>query len=124
MDSRKSGNTIHPPTRMNTYASMSLVDLKKVAKTRRIKMYYTKKRHELIRLLSLPELPDSYTIEKYTIVQLRQQAKERNIGGIWKLTREQLVSVLYPLPQQHDQNNHDAHEHDSPQTQDCNQVRE
>lgn len=124
MDSRKSGNTIHPPTRMNTYASMSLVELKKVAKTRRIKMYYTKKRHELIRLLSLPELPDSYTIEKYTIVQLRQQAKERNIGGIWKLTREQLVNVLYPLPQQHDQNNDDTHEHNSPQTQDCHQVRE
>ena len=109
---------------MNTYASMSLVDLKKVAKTRRIKMYYTKKRHELIRLLSLPELPDSYTIEKYTIVQLRQQAKERNIGGIWKLTREQLVNVLYPLPQQHDQDNDDAHEHDKPQSQDCQQVRE
>ena len=102
---------------------MSLVDLKKVAKTRRIKMYYTKKRHELIRLLSLAELPESYTIEKYTIVQLRKQAKQRNISGIWKLTREQLVNLLYPLPQEHDQNNDDAHEHDKPQTQDCDQVR-
>ena len=109
---------------MNTYDSMSLVELKKVAKTRRIKMYYTKKRHELIRLLSMPTLPESFTIEKYTIVQLRQQAKDRNIAGIWKLTREQLVNLLYPLPQEHHQDNHNTHEHDSPQTQDGNQVRE
>lgn len=115
-------NYFHP--KMNSYDSMSLVDLKKVAKTRRIKMYYTKKRHELIRLLSMPTLPESFTIEKYTIVQLRQQAKERNIAGIWKLTREQLVNLLYPLPQEHYQDNHNTHEHDSPQTQDRNQVRE
>lgn len=76
--------------------SMSLVELKQLAKTRRLKMYYTKKRHELIRLLSMPELPDSYTIEKFTIVQLREEAKKRNLRGFWGLSRESMVKLLYP----------------------------
>ncbi len=76
--------------------SMSLVELKQLAKTRRIKMYYTKKRHELIRLLSMPDLPDSFKIEKLTIVQLRQEAKNRGLRGFWGLSREDLVNLLYP----------------------------
>ncbi len=75
---------------------MSLVELKQLAKTRRIKMYYTKKRHELIRLLSMPDLPDSFKIEKLTIVQLRQEAKNRGLRGFWGLSREDLVNLLYP----------------------------
>lgn len=76
--------------------SMSIVELKQLAKTRRIKMYYTKKRHELIRLLSMPELPDSFKIEKLTIVELRQQAKEKGMRGFWGLSRDKLVELLYP----------------------------
>jgi len=78
------------------YDTMSLVELKQVAKTRRIKMYYTKKRHELIRLLSMPDLPDSYKIEKFTIVQLREYAKEKGLRGFWGLSRDELVDLLYP----------------------------
>jgi hypothetical protein len=78
------------------YDSMSLVELKQFAKTRRIKMYYTKKRVELIRLLSMPDLPDSFKIEKLTIVQLRQEAKERGMRGFWGLSREDMVKLLYP----------------------------
>lgn len=59
-------------------------------------MYYTKKRIELIRLLSMPELPDSFKIEKLTIVELRVKAKERGLRGFWKLTRDELVDLLYP----------------------------
>lgn len=76
--------------------SLSLVELKQLAKTRRIKMYYTKKRIELIRLLSMPDLPDSFKIEKFTIVQLRDQAKEKGMRGFWKLSRDELVNLLYP----------------------------
>ena len=76
--------------------SMSLVELKQLAKTRRIKMYYTKKRHELIRLLSMPDLPDSFKIEKLTIVQLREEAKTRGLRGFWGLSREDMVKLLYP----------------------------
>lgn len=75
---------------------MSLVELKQLAKTRRIKMYYTKKRHELIRLLSMPDLPDSFKIEKLTIVQLREEAKTRGLRGFWGLSREDMVKLLYP----------------------------
>lgn len=85
------------------YDSMSIVELKQAAKARRIKMYYTKKRVELIRLLSMPELPESYRIEKMTIVQLRQQAKERGLYGFWNLSRDDLVNLLYPLRDDIDQ---------------------
>lgn len=78
------------------YDSMSLVELKQVAKTRRIKMYYTKKRHELIRLMSMTDLPDVFKIEKLTIVQLREEAKTRGLRGFWSLPREDLVTLLYP----------------------------
>jgi hypothetical protein len=78
------------------YDSMSLVELKQVAKTRRIKMYYTKKRHELIRLMSMPDLPDSFKIEKLTIVQLREEAKNRGMRGFWGLSRDDMVQLLYP----------------------------
>jgi hypothetical protein len=76
--------------------SMSIVELKQLAKTRRIKMYYTKKRIELIRLLSMPDLPDAYKIEKLTIVQLREKATEKGLRGFWKLSRDELVNLLYP----------------------------
>ena len=75
---------------------MSIVELKQLAKSRHIKMYYTKKRVELIRLMSMPDLPDSFKIEKLTIVQLRQQAKEKGLRGFWGLSRDSLVSLLYP----------------------------
>lgn len=78
------------------YDTMSLVELKQVAKTRNIKMYYTKKRIELIRLVSMPDLPDSFKIEKLTIIQLREQAKAKGMRGFWKLTRDELVNLLYP----------------------------
>ena len=111
------------------YHSMSLVELKQVAKTRRIKMYYTKKRIELIRLLSMPELPDTYKIEKLTILQLREQAKERGMRGFWKLSRDELVKVLYPtgeLGRQVDEESKvsdDAYENESQQSNQDNQVR-
>ena len=76
--------------------SLSLVELKQIAKTRHIKMYYTMKRNELIRLLSMNDLPDSYKIDKMTIVQLRKEAKERGMRGFWGLSREDLVKLLYP----------------------------
>lgn len=85
------------------YDTLSIVELKQAAKARRIKMYYTKKRVELIRLLSMPELPESYRIEKMTIVQLRQQAKERKLHGFWGLSRDELVNLLYPLRRDVDQ---------------------
>jgi exonuclease V gamma subunit len=101
--------------------SMSLVELKQLAKTRRIKMYYTKKRHELIRLLSMPDLPDSFKIEKLTIVQLRQQAKEKGMRGFWGLSRDQLVNLLYPNGElrenvhEENENGNDAEKCENPQ---------
>ena len=103
---------------------MSIVELKQVAKTRRIKMYYTKKRHELIRLLSMPDLPDAFKIEKLTIVQLREEAKNRGLRGFWGLSRDDMVHLLYPKGQlcqnvdKEAENGHDTEKCKDPQPYD------
>jgi len=76
--------------------SLSLVELKQLAKQRRIKQYYILKRAQLIQLLVLPELPKSFIIEKMTIGELREEAKRKGIRGFWTLRREQLVNLLFP----------------------------
>jgi hypothetical protein len=76
--------------------SLSLVELKQLAKQRRIKQYYILKRAQLIQILSLPELPKSFIIEKMTIAQLREEAKRKGVRGFWTLRREQLVELLFP----------------------------
>jgi hypothetical protein len=78
------------------YASMSILELKQHAKELHIKQYYILKRAELIRLLSMDILPESYRIEKMTIHQLRDQAKQAGIRRIWALSRAQLVELLFP----------------------------
>lgn len=91
--------------------SMSITELKQLAKSRHIKMYYTKKRVELINIMSMPDLPDSFKIEKLTIVQLRQRAKERGLRGFWGLSRDNLVTLLYPdgkFVHKEDENSSDA----------------
>ncbi len=106
-----------------TYDTMSLVELKQVAKTLRIKMYYTKKRHELIRLLSMPELPEVYRIEKLTILQLRDQAKQKGLRGFWTLSRDQLVELLYPgFPKQQDNNGYKEEKHEAPHSDNNSEV--
>jgi hypothetical protein len=71
---------------------------------------------ELIKLLSLNELPQIYLIEKKTIQELRDEAKARGFAsGIWKMTRSDLVELLYPCPNQNHQNNDGGKEHDYPQ---------
>jgi hypothetical protein len=84
---------------IQTLSVLSLVDLKQLARDHRprIPQYYTKKRKELIYLLSLPELPEPMRIQKLTITQLREEAKAKGMGGgIWKLSKEELLNLLYP----------------------------
>jgi hypothetical protein len=81
------------PTNLDT---LSLVELKKIAQVRRIKQYYIKKREELIALLKMEELPFQFTLEKMTIAELREQAKEKGLRGFWSLHRDDLIKVLYP----------------------------
>lgn len=83
-----------------TLSTLSLVDLKQLAKGRRIKQYYIMKRHQLIQILSLPELPESFRREKMTIVELRDEAKRKGLRGFWNLHREDLLNLLYPAETQ------------------------
>lgn len=79
-----------------TLSTLSLVELKQLAKGRRIKQYYIMKRHQLIQLLALPELPECLRLEKLTIHELREQAKAKGLRGFWSLHREELLGILYP----------------------------
>lgn len=101
------------------YSALSLVELKKVAKGRRIKMYYILPKEELVRLLSLPELPIELQLQKKTIRQLRQEAKERNLSGFWGLSRGELLTLLYPDQQgaadKNEKNQCHTDEHDTPE---------
>lgn len=105
------------------YSTMSLVQLKKAAKGRRIKQYYIMKRVDLIRILSLPELPQEMKIEKLTIHQLRQQAKERGIRGFWGLNRNALVELLFHTPaNQNQQYKGDTDKHYTPEKENTHNV--
>jgi hypothetical protein len=98
--------------------AMTFQELKLVAKNHRprIKQYYIKSRVELIRLLSLNELPQTYLIEKKTIQELREEAKARGFAsGVWKMNRSDLVNLLYPGPNENNQDNNGGKEHNYPQ---------
>ena len=103
------------------YSKLSLIELKQHAKKRKIKQYYVRPHSELVRLLSMTELPDSFRIEKLTINQLRDQSKDKGIRGLWKLSRKQLVDLLYPqdtyktASDQYQKNESNADEHDDPE---------
>jgi hypothetical protein len=99
------------------YHSMQLIELKKIAKDHRprIKQYYIKSRLELIQILSMPVLPDSFRIAKLTIAELRKEAKTRGItSNIWNLRKTQLIELLYPSPQEDNKNNDSGKKHDNP----------
>jgi hypothetical protein len=99
-------------------STLSLVELKQLAKTRRIKQYYIMKRHELIHLLSMPALPEKFRIEKLTIQQLRKEASTKGVKGFWSLHKDDLLAILYPdqgVAHQNDQNSKNTQEHQSPQ---------
>ena len=80
-----------------TLSTLSLVDLKQLAKGHRIKQYYIMKRHQLIQLLALPTLPESFRREKLTIHELHKEAKGKGIRGFWSLHRADLLDLLSPL---------------------------
>jgi hypothetical protein len=107
---------------------LSLPELKQVARSRHIKQYYILKRAELIRLLTMPELPASYRIEKMTIHDLREEAKKRNVRGFWSLRRDRLVALLFPehvqntTPYKNEEYEGEAQEHHDPQEHDPKDV--
>ena len=98
------------------YHKMSLADLKVLARDHKppIKQYYIKSRLELIKILSMKELPESFILEKKTIAELRKEAIEKGHKHIWKLKRSELMELLYPSSQKNNQDNNHTQEHDDP----------
>lgn len=111
--------------------SMSLMALKKMAKGRRIKQYYVLPKAKLVELLGMPELPKKYKIEKMTIMELRDIAKERGLRGFWSLNKEDLTRTLFPKDDdaienapthQKQEDNGQAGKHQEPEKEDANDV--
>lgn len=111
--------------------SMSLMALKKMAKGRRIKQYYVLPKAKLVELLGMPELPKKYKIEKMTIMELRDIAKERGLRGFWSLNKEDLTRTLFPKDDdtvenapthQKQEDNGQASKHEEPEKEDANDV--
>jgi hypothetical protein len=112
---------------MAVLTELSLVDLKKLAKDRRIKQYYIKKRAELLELLAMEELPFKFKQEKMTIRELRTMAKEQGFKGFWGLSRDELMKLLFAEPDgiqdgihqgaadQQEENNSKAAKHENPE---------
>jgi hypothetical protein len=107
------------------YHSMTLPELKEQAKNHvpKIKHYYIKTRLELIKLLTMDTLPDSFRIEKLTIQQLRDEARNKGLPNIWKLRRNELIDLLYPSPQKDDKDNYGGKKHDTPEEGEGEKVR-
>jgi hypothetical protein len=98
------------------YHRMSLAELKTIARDHEpaIKQYYIKSRLELIRLLTMKELPTSYILEKKTIAQLRKEATAKGYTTMWNLRRSELMELLYPSTQKDHHDHKHAEEHDDP----------
>ena len=77
--------------------SMEYAELKQLAKERRIKKYYVMPKAELVKLLSMPELPQTYAIAKKTYKELLKEAQEKNIVRSWTKTKQELIEILYPI---------------------------
>lgn len=103
--------------------SLSLVELKKLAKERRIKQYYIMRRAQLIQILSYTELPRSFLLEKKTIVELRQEAKQRGMRGFWRMSRDEILALLYPETEQNNQDKSNTEKHHEPKGHDSKYVR-
>jgi len=109
---------------MPDYHSMSLIDLKHAAKnhTPKIKQYYIKSRAELIQILTMGEFTQDMIVAKKTLAQLRKEAQERKLPGIWKLRRAELVELLYSSSKQNNQNDDCGKEHNDPKQCECEKV--
>jgi len=76
--------------------TMEYAELKQLAKERRIKKYYVMPKAELVKLLSMPELPQTYAIAKKTYKELLKEAQEKSIARSWTKTKQELIAILYP----------------------------
>lgn len=104
-------------------SKMSLIELKQLAKTKRIKQYYIKKRDELIELMMMEELPMKYRIEKMTINEMRAIAKQRGMRGFWSLSKSQLCEKLFGGTNDEKKDDSETCEHENPQNENPDEVR-
>ena len=100
---------------------MSLYDLKQEAKkhTPPIKQYYILKRHQLIVLLNMKDLPQSYILEKKKRSELIVEAKARGYPRVWSMKRIELLELLYPSFKKNEEDDDHAKKHNDPEHGQC-----
>lgn len=101
--------------------NMSLVELKQLAKTKKIKQYYIMSKMQLIELLMMEELPFKYRVEKMTITEMRAIAKQRGMRGFWALSKEQLCAKLFG-PHDQEKDNGKTCKHEDPENEHAKEV--
>ena len=106
------------------YEKMYLSELKLIAKTRRIKMYYVKSKEELVELLTMKELPLEMRIEKMTNKQLQAEAKTRGFTGVTGLRRPALINILFPNTENVSKTTSDENQEDQSKTNKHHQPEE
>lgn len=104
----------HLRTKMMNIENMSLVELKQLAKTKKIKQYYIMKRIDLIQILTMEELPFKYKLEKMTITDMRMLAKDRGMRGFWSLSKSHLSDKLFASHNEK-KDHSEASEHEDPE---------
>jgi hypothetical protein len=79
-------------------------------------------RAELIQILTMSEFTQDMIVQKKTLAELRKEAQEKKLPGIWKLRRSELVELLYLGSKQNNQNDNSGKEHNQPQKGESNKI--
>ena len=57
------------------------------------------------------------------MTELRKEAQERKIPGLWKLRRAELVEILYPSTKQDNEDDDGGKKHNNPEKRESQEVR-
>lgn len=84
------------------YSMLTVAELKKIAKDRKIKGYTTMKKQQLVDVLKNIQVSEPVptdvstksTLSSLTLAELKQLAKDANIKGYYKLNKKELVEKL------------------------------
>ena len=72
-------------------------------------------RLELLKRLTMVDVPEVYLVEKMTIQELRSEAKKRgHTKGVWRLLRAELIELLFPSSKKDNEDDDGGKKHNNP----------
>jgi hypothetical protein len=104
--------------------NLTLAELKQLARDHepRIKMYYVLPKARLLELLTMETLPEEMVIAKTPLYKLRNEARRQGHVNVWKMKRADVLTLLYPRPQEHDHNQEETDKHNHPEAGESEDV--